>query len=167
MDERLSLDLDAIRARLRGEHGARLWRSLEELADHPSVRRHIEAEFPDIMRSGAVDRRTDLREIDISAAPRPLASQVIQSRQVRPVSAVDLVTQSSVNITVPVWLRLRQRVEEEFHTLLCIPALEFHGHPVTPLPAIQGQLHINTGHKLEIIDPGQAISGLQARSGRR
>ena len=61
-------DLDALRARLATEGGPRLWRSLEELADVPEVRRYVEAEFPDIVRASSVDRRTLLRLMSASLA---------------------------------------------------------------------------------------------------
>jgi molybdopterin-containing oxidoreductase family iron-sulfur binding subunit len=67
-------DLDALRTRLAAEEGPRLWRSLEELADHPDVHRHIEAEFPDIMQASSVDRRTLLRLMSASLALGGLAA---------------------------------------------------------------------------------------------
>ncbi|MDF2811240.1 MAG: hypothetical protein K0S56_2271 [Microvirga sp.] len=68
MSERHALDLGTLRARLATEQGPRLWRSLEELADAPEVRRYLEAEFPDIVQSGAIDRRTLLRLMSASFA---------------------------------------------------------------------------------------------------
>ncbi|MBA3517924.1 MAG: TAT-variant-translocated molybdopterin oxidoreductase, partial [Rhizobiales bacterium] len=68
------LDLAAIRARLAGENGPLLWRSLEELAGSPEVRRHLEAEFPDVVEAGAIDRRTWLRLMGASLALGGLAA---------------------------------------------------------------------------------------------
>ena len=51
MGEGTTIDLEALRARLATEEGPRLWRSLEELADVPDVRRYVEAEFPDIVQA--------------------------------------------------------------------------------------------------------------------
>ncbi|MBM6594940.1 TAT-variant-translocated molybdopterin oxidoreductase [Microvirga pudoricolor] len=62
------LDTDAIRARLSGQTGQRLWRSLEDLADAPEMRAYVEAEFPDLMRAGSIDRRTLLRLMGASLA---------------------------------------------------------------------------------------------------
>lgn len=74
MSERLPVDLDALRARLAEERGPRLWRSLEDLADVPEVRRHVEAEFPDIAQAGTIDRRTLLRLMSASLAFGGLAA---------------------------------------------------------------------------------------------
>ncbi len=74
MNERLPVDLDAWRARLAEERGPRLWRSLEELADVPGVRRYVEAEFPDIAQAGTIDRRTLLRLMSASLAFGGLAA---------------------------------------------------------------------------------------------
>lgn len=74
MGERKTIDLEALRARLATEEGPRLWRSLEELADVPEVRRYVEAEFPDIMRAAQVDRRTLLRLMSASLALGGLAA---------------------------------------------------------------------------------------------
>ncbi|MBD2747530.1 TAT-variant-translocated molybdopterin oxidoreductase [Microvirga sp. BT688] len=74
MGERTTIDLEALRARLATEEGPRLWRSLEELADVPEVRRHIEAEFPDIMQAAQIDRRTLLRLMSASLALGGLAA---------------------------------------------------------------------------------------------
>ncbi|MFC4174487.1 TAT-variant-translocated molybdopterin oxidoreductase [Microvirga sp. GCM10011540] len=71
--ERLPLDLDTLRARLAEERGPVLWRSLEELADVPEVRRYVEAEFPDI-QTATVDRRTLLRLMAASLALGGLAA---------------------------------------------------------------------------------------------
>ena len=74
MTERLPVDLDALRARLAGEQGPRLWRSLEALADVPEVRRYVEAEFPDVVQAASIDRRTLLRLISASLALGGLAA---------------------------------------------------------------------------------------------
>ena len=74
MGERLPLDLDAIRAKLSRESGPRLWRSLEEIADAPDMRRYLEAEFPDVMQTASVDRRTLLRLMSASLALGGLAA---------------------------------------------------------------------------------------------
>ncbi|QRM30903.1 TAT-variant-translocated molybdopterin oxidoreductase [Microvirga sp. VF16] len=68
MREGAPLDLDAVKARLATEEGPRLWRSLEELADRPEVRRYVEAEFPDIVQASSIDRRTLLRLMSASFA---------------------------------------------------------------------------------------------------
>ena len=68
------IDLAAIRARLSQEEGPRLWRSLEELVDDADVRRHLEAEFPDMMRAGTLDRRTLLKLAAASLALSGLAA---------------------------------------------------------------------------------------------
>jgi molybdopterin-containing oxidoreductase family iron-sulfur binding subunit len=73
MNGRLPLDLDALRARLSEENGPRLWRSLEELADAPEMQRYLEAEFPDVMDTATVDRRTLLRLMSASLALGGLA----------------------------------------------------------------------------------------------
>jgi molybdopterin-containing oxidoreductase family iron-sulfur binding subunit len=70
MRDEAPLDLDALRARLATEDGPRLWRSLEELADAPEVRRYVEAEFPDIVQASSIDRRTLLRLMGASLALR-------------------------------------------------------------------------------------------------
>src|SRR3712207_5528874 len=67
-DRAAPLDLDAIRRRVTQESGPRLWRSLEELADVPEVRRWLEAEFPDAVGPGSMDRRTVLRLMSASFA---------------------------------------------------------------------------------------------------
>ena len=54
-------------AALTGQQGPRLWRSLEELADTPEMRRFIEAEFPYI-NEARTDRRTLLRLMGASLA---------------------------------------------------------------------------------------------------
>jgi MoCo/4Fe-4S cofactor protein with predicted Tat translocation signal len=64
------IDLAALRARLAEESGPRLWRSLEELADDAAMRRYLEAEFPDVMQAGSIDRRTLLK---LTAASLALA----------------------------------------------------------------------------------------------
>ncbi|WP_134499951.1 TAT-variant-translocated molybdopterin oxidoreductase [Microvirga pakistanensis] len=74
MSEGTTIDFEAVRARLASEEGPRLWRSLEELADVPEVRRYIEAEFPDIMQASHVDRRTLLRLMGASLALGGLAA---------------------------------------------------------------------------------------------
>ncbi|MBJ6125710.1 TAT-variant-translocated molybdopterin oxidoreductase [Microvirga splendida] len=74
MGEGTTIDLEALRARLATEEGLRLWRSLEELADLPEVRRHIEAEFPDIAQASQIDRRTLLRLMGASLALGGLAA---------------------------------------------------------------------------------------------
>ncbi|MBB3019699.1 molybdopterin-containing oxidoreductase family iron-sulfur binding subunit [Microvirga lupini] len=74
MGEGTTIDLAALRSRLATEEGSRLWRSLEELADVPEVRRHIEAEFPDIMETSQIDRRTLLRLMSASLALGGLAA---------------------------------------------------------------------------------------------
>ncbi|HZA91703.1 MAG TPA: TAT-variant-translocated molybdopterin oxidoreductase, partial [Gemmatimonadales bacterium] len=74
MGEGTTIDLEALRARLATEEGPRLWRSLEELADVPEVRRHIEAEFPDIVQASHIDRRTLLRLMSASLALGGLAA---------------------------------------------------------------------------------------------
>ncbi|MFC1460022.1 TAT-variant-translocated molybdopterin oxidoreductase [Microvirga arabica] len=74
MGEGTTIDLEALRARLATEEGPRLWRSLEELADVPEVRRHIEAEFPDIVHASQIDRRTLLRLMSASLALGGLAA---------------------------------------------------------------------------------------------
>jgi MoCo/4Fe-4S cofactor protein with predicted Tat translocation signal len=89
MSGQLPLDLDALRARLAQEQGPRLWRSLEELADVPEVRRWVEAEFPDIVQA-AVDRRTLLRLMAASLALGGLAA--CDGR--RPVDDAPLLSQS-------------------------------------------------------------------------
>jgi molybdopterin-containing oxidoreductase family iron-sulfur binding subunit len=68
------MDLEALRARLATEEGPRLWRSLEELADVPEVRRYVEAEFPDIVQASHIDRRTLLRLMSASLALGGLAA---------------------------------------------------------------------------------------------
>jgi molybdopterin-containing oxidoreductase family iron-sulfur binding subunit len=68
MGEGTTTDFGALRARLATEEGPRLWRSLEELADVPEVRRYVEAEFPDIMQATHIDRRTLLRLMSASLA---------------------------------------------------------------------------------------------------
>jgi len=67
-------DLEAMKARLANEDGPRLWRSLEELADLPEVRRYVEAEFPDIVQAATIDRRTLLRLMSASLALGGLAA---------------------------------------------------------------------------------------------
>ena len=62
MNNGAPFDLNALRDRLATEEGPRLWRSLEELADVPEVRRYVEAEFPDVVQASSIDRRTTLRE---------------------------------------------------------------------------------------------------------
>lgn len=74
MSERPPVDLEALRARLAEERGPRLWRSLEELADVPEVRRYMEAEFPDVVQAGTIDRRTLLRLMSASLAFGGLAA---------------------------------------------------------------------------------------------
>ncbi|UVF21011.1 TAT-variant-translocated molybdopterin oxidoreductase [Microvirga terrae] len=74
MREEPPFDVDAVRVRLATEKGPTLWRSLEELADRPEVLRHIEAEFPDIVRASAIDRRTLLRLMSASLALGGLAA---------------------------------------------------------------------------------------------
>lgn len=74
MSEGSSFDLEAMRARLATEDGPRLWRSLEELADLPEVRRYVEAEFPDIVQAATIDRRTLLRLMSASLALGGLAA---------------------------------------------------------------------------------------------
>ncbi|MGO4524345.1 TAT-variant-translocated molybdopterin oxidoreductase [Microvirga sp. 2MCAF35] len=74
MAEKEILDFDAVKARLAEEEGPRLWRSLEELADMPEVRRYVEAEFPDIVQASSVDRRTLLRLMGASFALGGLAA---------------------------------------------------------------------------------------------
>ncbi|HEX2137147.1 MAG TPA: TAT-variant-translocated molybdopterin oxidoreductase [Microvirga sp.] len=46
----------------------RLWRSLEELAEHPEVRAYLEAEFPEAVQAGTIDRRSWLRLMGASLA---------------------------------------------------------------------------------------------------
>jgi MoCo/4Fe-4S cofactor protein with predicted Tat translocation signal len=47
----------------------RLWRSLEEWEEDPSkARRHLEAEFPEAMQAGTIDRRSWLRLMAASLA---------------------------------------------------------------------------------------------------
>lgn len=74
MQEGAPLDLNAVRARLATEEGPTLWRSLEELADVPEVRRYVEAEFPDIVQTSSIDRRTLLRLMSASFALGGLAA---------------------------------------------------------------------------------------------
>ncbi|WP_201840269.1 TAT-variant-translocated molybdopterin oxidoreductase [Microvirga zambiensis] len=74
MSEGAPFDLEAMRARLANEDGPRLWRSLEELADLPEVRRYVEAEFPDIVQAARIDRRTLLRLMSASLALGGLAA---------------------------------------------------------------------------------------------
>jgi molybdopterin-containing oxidoreductase family iron-sulfur binding subunit len=74
MGEGVPFDFDALRARLAAEDGSRLWRSLEELADAPEVRRYVEAEFPDIVQASSIDRRTLLRLMSASLALGGLAA---------------------------------------------------------------------------------------------
>jgi molybdopterin-containing oxidoreductase family iron-sulfur binding subunit len=74
MGEGTTIDLEALRARLATEEGPRLWRSLEELADVPDVRRYVEAEFPDIVQASQIDRRTLLRLMSASLALGGLAA---------------------------------------------------------------------------------------------
>jgi molybdopterin-containing oxidoreductase family iron-sulfur binding subunit len=74
MDKGPPFDLDALRARLATEDGPSLWRSLEELADAPEVRRYVEAEFPDIVQASSVDRRTLLKLMSASLALGGLAA---------------------------------------------------------------------------------------------
>ena len=69
-----SLDLAALRARLGDETGLRLWRSLEEIADTPEARRFLEAEFPDVVAAGTIDRRTWMRLMGASLALAGLAA---------------------------------------------------------------------------------------------
>ncbi|HZH52957.1 MAG TPA: TAT-variant-translocated molybdopterin oxidoreductase [Microvirga sp.] len=90
MDERLPIDLDALRARLAEEQGPQLWRSLEELADVPEVQRYVEAEFPDIMQTAAIDRRTLLRLMSASLALGGLSACDSQ----RPITDAPLLSQS-------------------------------------------------------------------------
>jgi molybdopterin-containing oxidoreductase family iron-sulfur binding subunit len=68
MGKDTTIDLEALRTRLAAEEGPRLWRSLEELADVPDVRRALEAEFPDIMQVTSIDRRTLMRLMSASLA---------------------------------------------------------------------------------------------------
>jgi molybdopterin-containing oxidoreductase family iron-sulfur binding subunit len=68
--------------------GSPLWRSLDELAGSPEALAHLEAEFPDAVRAGGIDRRSWLRLMGASLAlgglsacgganaPAPLLSQV-------------------------------------------------------------------------------------------
>ena len=74
MTEGAPFDLEAMRARLATEDGPRLWRSLEELAELPEVRRYVEAEFPDIVQAATIDRRTLLRLMSASLALGGLAA---------------------------------------------------------------------------------------------
>ncbi len=74
MEREEPFDLELLRTRLADEEGPRLWRSLEELADRPDVRRYIEAEFPDVMQASSVDRRTLLRLMSASLALGGLAA---------------------------------------------------------------------------------------------
>jgi len=74
MSEDAPFDLDALAARLAAEDGPRLWRSLEELADRPELRRLMEAEFPDVFEASSVDRRTLLRLMSASLALGGLAA---------------------------------------------------------------------------------------------
>jgi MoCo/4Fe-4S cofactor protein with predicted Tat translocation signal len=57
-----------LRERVARESGPQLWRSLEELADRPEVRRFMKAEFPDLARPDLVDRRRLLRLMAASLA---------------------------------------------------------------------------------------------------
>jgi len=74
MGEGAPFDLDTLRARLATEDGPRLWRSLEELADVPEMRRYVEAEFPDVVQASSVDRRTLLKLMSASLALGGLAA---------------------------------------------------------------------------------------------
>ena len=74
MSEGAPFDLEAMRARLATEDGPKLWRSLEELAELPEVRRYVEAEFPDIVQAATIDRRTLLRLMSASLALGGLAA---------------------------------------------------------------------------------------------
>ncbi|WP_099507986.1 TAT-variant-translocated molybdopterin oxidoreductase [Microvirga ossetica] len=74
MIEGAPFDLEAMRARLATEDGPRLWRSLEELAERPEVRRYVEAEFPDIVQAATIDRRTLLQLMSASLALGGLAA---------------------------------------------------------------------------------------------
>ncbi|WP_445501349.1 TAT-variant-translocated molybdopterin oxidoreductase [Microvirga sp. G4-2] len=74
MGEDAPFDLDALRTRLSTEGGPRLWRSLEELADVPEMRRYMEAEFPDIVQASSLDRRTLLKLMSASFALGGLAA---------------------------------------------------------------------------------------------
>jgi MoCo/4Fe-4S cofactor protein with predicted Tat translocation signal len=60
--------LRELTARVEGQGGPRLWRSLDELADDPLVRSYIEAEFPRIMEAGAINRRALMRLMGASLA---------------------------------------------------------------------------------------------------
>jgi molybdopterin-containing oxidoreductase family iron-sulfur binding subunit len=53
---------------LADKHGRQLWRSLNELADHPEFRRYLEAEFPDAADLLSVNRRDVLRLMGASLA---------------------------------------------------------------------------------------------------
>ncbi|WP_262296540.1 TAT-variant-translocated molybdopterin oxidoreductase [Microvirga sesbaniae] len=74
MREKPPLDIDAVPVPMTTEKGPTLWRSLEELADRPEVRRQIEAEFPDVVQASSIDRRTLLRLMSASFALGGLAA---------------------------------------------------------------------------------------------
>ncbi len=74
MGESEPFDLDAMRTRLAAEEGPRLWRSLEELADVPEIRRYLEAEFPDVVQASSIDRRALLKLMGASFALGGLAA---------------------------------------------------------------------------------------------
>ena len=61
------LDLAALRARLAGQSGQRLWRRLEELAGDPRLDEFLRAEFPNVADT-EIDRRAALRLMAASLA---------------------------------------------------------------------------------------------------
>jgi molybdopterin-containing oxidoreductase family iron-sulfur binding subunit len=73
MSERRTLDLAALRARLRDGGGERLWRSLEDLNDEATLDAFLAAEFPNAASAG-IDRRAALRLMAASLALGGLAA---------------------------------------------------------------------------------------------
>src|SRR5690348_14202754 len=71
-----SLDLAALRQRLRDGHGPAYWQSLEELAETPEFLAHVEQEFPrfSAAAAGTLDRRRFLQLMAASMALSGLAA---------------------------------------------------------------------------------------------
>jgi molybdopterin-containing oxidoreductase family iron-sulfur binding subunit len=78
-DSSRPFDLAAMRARLAGQSGERLWRSIEELCADPRLDDFLQAEFPNVAPA-EVDRRAALRLMATSLALGGLAACGDRSR---------------------------------------------------------------------------------------
>ncbi len=66
--------MQALRAQLDGARGPRFWRALEEIAEQPALRRHVDEIFPQLSQlDPALDRRAFLRLLGASLALGGLA----------------------------------------------------------------------------------------------